>query len=81
MWIGCEDALTVYMNACISEWVRRGFKNTMALQPYFPVVLPPWFGNAAFHASHRAALLFKAPEHYSQFGWSEAPAIQYVWPV
>jgi hypothetical protein len=81
MWIGCEDALTVYMNACISEWVRRGFKNTMALQPYFPVVLPPWFGREDVHAAYRSKLLEKLPEHYSRFGWLEEPGRAYVWPV
>jgi hypothetical protein len=32
-------------------------------------------------ASHRAALLFKDPDHYGQFGWPERPAINYVWPT
>lgn len=49
---------------------------------------PPWLGNDAFHASHRAALLYKLPEWYSQFGWKEKPDIpnekgklNYIWPV
>jgi hypothetical protein len=50
--------------------------------------VPPWFGNEAFHAAHRAALLYKRPEWYSQFGWQEKPDVpdkkgklNYVWPV
>lgn len=50
--------------------------------------VPPWLGNEAFHASHRAALLYKLPEWYSQFGWQEKPdtlnekgKLNYVWPV
>lgn len=42
---------------------------------------PRWLGDARFHASHRAALLAKAPEHYGAFGWRERPAIAYRWPV
>lgn len=49
---------------------------------------PPWLGNEAIHASHRAALLYKLPEWYSQFGWKEKPDVlnekgrlNYVWPV
>lgn len=44
-------------------------------------VWPPWLGMPEFHASHRAALLAKLPEHYSQFGWTEEPKIEYFWPV
>ena len=30
MWINHLEALKLYVNACIDEWVRRGRKNTMA---------------------------------------------------
>jgi hypothetical protein len=43
--------------------------------------LPPWWGREDVHASHRANLLRKDPDHYSQFGWTEAPVEGYVWPV
>lgn len=42
---------------------------------------PPWLGNAEFHASHRAALLFKDENFYRQFNWSETPKLDYVWPT
>lgn len=49
---------------------------------------PSWLGNEAFHASHRAALLYKHPEWYGQFGWTEKPdtlnekgKLNYVWPL
>ncbi len=32
-------------------------------------------------SNHRAALLYKDPEYYSQFGWTEEPALEYHWPV
>jgi hypothetical protein len=32
------------------------------------------------HRTHRAALLYKNPEHYNQFNWEETPVIDYFWP-
>lgn len=81
MWRGYADALRLYMNTCIEEWVRRCFQNTMPLaeltaQP----VMPPWLGNPAFHASHRANLLRKDAAFYGRYGWTDDPALPYVWP-
>lgn len=45
------------------------------------VSVPWWLGNEQFHASHRASLLHKAPEYYSQFGWVETPAQDLWWPT
>jgi len=42
---------------------------------------PPWIGDEKFHSSHRASLLFKNPNWYGQFGWTEKPEINYIWPV
>lgn len=81
MWRGYEKALTAFMNACIREWMRRGYKNTMPLIEVGDYVLPPWFGDAQFHASHQAALLYKNYAWYRQFGWSERPALAYIWPA
>lgn len=41
---------------------------------------PWWLGHEQLHSSHRAALLFKNPDYYSQFGWDEEPLINYYWP-
>lgn len=82
MWRGYEDALRLYMNATITEWTGRGFRNTMALASMAGTpAAPPWLGDPAFHAAHRANLLRKDPAHYGQFGWSEAPNLPYVWPA
>lgn len=86
MWEGHVTALMAYTDACIREWIRRGFENNMPLMldpktPYFlDIDMPPWLGCDRFHASHRAALLFKDFEWYSQFGWDEDPVYDYVWP-
>ena len=80
MWTGHEKALMLYCNEMIVEWKRRGYNNTMKTYPVKgKVSFPAWWGNQKLHASHRAALLTKNPDHYSQFKWKEKPEISYVW--
>ena len=83
MWRGYEGALAHYHDACILEWQRRGYQNTMRLRgkPDAGLEMPPWFGDARFHASHRSNLLRKDPAYYAQFGWKEPADMEYVWPV
>lgn len=81
MWRGHEAALGAYMNACIDEWVRRGYVNNMVKARVSRYKLPSWFGDEAFHASHRANLLRKDPVFYARYGWTEDPTLPYVWPV
>jgi hypothetical protein len=81
MWRGYEDALCLYFWTMVTEWRRRGYRNTIALPvPEEPVALPPWFGDERLHASHRSNLLRKNPEWYGQFGWTEPPDLPYWWP-
>ena len=81
MWIGYENALKAYMNACIKEWVSRGYNNSMQLAEIEgDIEMPPWLGDETFHRSHRQALLAKKPEHYRQFWPDEEAKIEYVWP-
>ncbi|HVL48431.1 MAG TPA: MSMEG_6728 family protein [Candidatus Thermoplasmatota archaeon] len=80
MWRGCEAALTAYMDACIREWMKRGYRNTMPLSRVRRYRRPEWLGDDAFHASHRANLLRKEPAWYGRFGWREDPRDPYVWP-
>jgi len=82
MWRGYEKALKLYMNACIEEWVRRGFRNSMRKAPVRGrVKYPPWFGDERFHACHRSNLLRKDPEFYGRYGWKEPADMAYHWPV
>ena len=102
MWRGHEFELLLYGYAMYREWQHRKPKPWVeahqsgefiatlldAMIPHRSANNPPWLGNEAFHASHRAALLYKLPDHYSQFGWEESPAVPdengklpYVWPV
>lgn len=80
MWTGYEAALRKYQRAIILEWIRRGFRNTMTIPlTGGRVRMPDWWGGP-IHATHRAALLYKDPNHYSQFGWIEEPKLDYFWP-
>ena len=80
MWRNNVPALKMYLNCAIEEWVERGFKNTMDFEDIDgEVEMPEWFGNEKFHSSHRANLLKKEPEFYSQYRWSEDPSNPYVW--
>ena len=86
MWRGYESALAIYAITICDEWIERGYKDTMR-ERFIPIaeadsfaILPPWFGDYAFHASHRSNLLRKDPAYYSRFGWDEPDDLEYVWP-
>lgn len=83
MWKGYDEALKMYYNFILIEWIGRGYKNNM---PFLTVklaklVLPHWLGDKKFHESHRSNLLRKDFNWYSQFGWWEPDNLPYVWPV
>lgn len=82
MWRGYENALSAYYNACVQEWCRRGYKNTMPLHNLDGIITryPPWFGNVLFHNSHKSNLLRKDATFYGQYGWNVPDNIPYVWP-
>ena len=81
MWRGYEDALRKYMAECITEWISRGYNNTMSIPTVGSYTNPPWLGDEAFHSSHRSNLLRKDAVYYGKFGWSEPNDLPYVWPV
>jgi hypothetical protein len=88
MWVGYEPFLVkVYLRAIMSEWKRRGYKNTKTEQNYFEllpyiagkkVIKPHWI-DEKFCKSHRSNLVYKKPDYYSQF-FSEKSGMEYVWP-
>ncbi len=87
MWAGHLYSLGEYLLACYEELKKRGriydkhadeVRRIMDLQENKNP--PKWLGDKDFHASHRAALLFKNFEHYKQFRWEESPKIEYIWP-
>ena len=84
MWRGYESGLAEYGWWICSEWIARGYRDSLASlfdvrRDWIPR-LPDWIGDEAFHASHRSNLLRKNPLWYSQFGWKESPFLPYVWP-
>lgn len=90
MWKGCAFQFSRYSLAICSEWIKRGFRDSCfakiekELADYrasVSLTKPSWLGDDRLHSSHRAALLYKDYEWYSQFGWKEEPKIDYYWPV
>jgi len=83
MWTPYTECLKLYTNTIITEWISRGYNNNMEFYDIKPnmdmVDIPHWIGKEEFHSSHRANLLRKDYEYYSQFGWVENPESPYVW--
>lgn len=89
MWYHHPDALKLYINAHIDEWVHRGYTNNMQRYVVDPnVTRPPWTTDPVFHLNHRSALINKErlrnePVWYQGFPeFVSAPAfVDYIWPV
>lgn len=82
MWRDNLDALAYYHNACIDEWIARGYNNNMLhIKHKKKFKMPSWFGNKVFHAKHRGTLLSKNKKWYSQFKWKEKAVYDYYWPI
>lgn len=88
MWEGYELCLIRYGLAMCAEHISRGFYDAERfLYPLYAtqfrdsVEIPPWLNDERLHASHRSSLLLKDFDHYSQFGWVEAPCDDYFWPT
>ena len=79
MWTQYVNALKLYTNVIILEWIKRGYNNNMELYDFNNLEKPHWLGKEEFHSSHRANLLRKDYEYYSKFGWKENPEAPYVW--
>lgn len=86
MWAGFERELIKYGRVICGRWIECGYQDTCfdKISAYYEqfksTAIPPWLGREEIHSSHRAALLTKDFEFYSQFGWTETPALEYVWP-
>lgn len=86
MWRGYENALVYYCYCICEEWLRRGYKDTVALKSfrYFDfskdIVKPMWLNNK-FIKSHQSNLLRKDFKYYSRFFKNVPATLEYVWPV
>ena len=80
MWEQYPDALAIYHNYCIDEWINRGYKNTMKkIIINDNIIMPKWLGDERLHSSHKSNLLRKYPEYYKKFNWAETPDLPYFW--
>ena len=83
MWRGYTDALKMYFNTIVEEWVEREYVNNYPLYEIpDEVEMPWWMGEADVHSSHQASLLRKAPEFYAgKFEVGEEHRSKgYMWP-
>lgn len=82
IWVGYEEALVIYRNTIIREWIRRGYKNNMVILPeknIKDVSLPDLIGVDEYHLSHQSNLLRKDPEYYGRFFVGVSPDAEYLW--
>ena len=80
MWRGHINALKLYYNLSLEEWINRGYKNSLEKMPiHGRIVYPPWFGDEKFHAAHRSNLLRKDHVYYKKFHWTEKHDLPYLW--
>ena len=85
MWTPYVTSLKHYTNVMISDWIRQGYNNNMELYEVDELIddgmvhFPHCVGKEELHSSHRANLLRKDCEFYSQYGWKESPESPYVW--
>jgi hypothetical protein len=87
MWEGYEFQLYVYQTAICTEWMRRGYKDTVLesskeLVQRHQVPLrsskPEWVDNPALTITHRANLYLKDPLHYVKFEDETKEYMDYV---
>lgn len=90
MWINSLEALMLYTDCMIREWVRRGKENTMPLMitaghnevttAMSEIAMPWWLGREDLHEAHRSVLLQKDPDHYAGFKENTREGLEMVWP-
>ena len=80
MWRGYVNALKLYYNLSLDEWIKRGYRNNMQrITIRGKIAYPECFGRKDFHAAHRSNLLRKDQHFYGQYKWAEPPDLPYLW--
>lgn len=86
MWRQYVPALALYGLAMSSEWIARGYKDTMyerfetiLVDGVRDIEMPYWFGREEFHTSHQSNLLRKDFDFYSQRFDGVRSDLDYVW--
>lgn len=86
MWRGYEGALIDYGISMCSEWIGRGYNDTMLPRfkdiagEYEDKSLPDWLGDEDFHLSHMSNLIRKDPIFYSPLFPGVPDDLEYLWP-
>lgn len=86
MWSGYVDGLAIYTATMCTEWLRRGYKDSL-----LPIVCdyiyhddpfyPGWLYDEDVMISHRSNLIRKLPEYYGPI-WPDVPDnLPYLWPI
>ena len=83
MWRGYTEALKLYCNFMIDEWVNRGYNNTMQFYHIniYKLSYPNWLGNIDFHKSHQSNLVRKDSKYYRAYFPNIPDDLPYVWPI
>ena len=88
MWFEYYNQLKSYQWCMLREWVKRRWGFHICVTPSDKLYSacfnkPDWLGNDKLHKSHRLNLLFKDPDHYSQYFNEKVPTEKpdYYWPV
>jgi len=82
MWKDHLNALRLYHNIMIDEWKRRGYNNTMRKLPIRgEIIFPEWINDQRLMYSHKANLLRKKEDFYSQYNWQVNKECPYWWPI
>lgn len=85
-WRPYPMALKYYTNCIITEFIRRGYHNTIPLFKLPNIILFPWWLSwDRLHQSHRMMLLRKDPDYYGNLGDQflidpEYESYGYIWP-
>lgn len=86
MWIGYNDALKLYTNACIEEWKSRGKNTQYELFEIRNYEAPWWWGWNELILSHKLSLIRKDEKYYADMFCLQDEEIMhirkvgYVWP-
>ena len=89
MWRGYDNTLILYGLKICREWIEvrkhedTCYEKLLKLYDFnAPLLMPPWFGDEAFHISHRSNLLRKAPDWYGPlFETGLRDDLEYLWPI
>lgn len=84
MWIPWSEALKLYYNCFVNEWISRGFRNNMLYEAINEEALefqsiPLFITNKHFVNRMKANLLSKDENFYNKYKWNVQAKTGYYW--